>query len=435
MKKYYIETYGCQMNFAQSIQLENKMLENGFARSDSFHSADIIIINACSVREHAEKKVFNRIQFINSLKRKNNNFKLLVTGCFAQNNKEKIDSDIVIGTSRIKDIPVVLKNIKEERYIDVDMDKYEFLKPAIEDKYPFRCYVDITKGCDNYCSYCIVPYVKGRQVSRRSKDIISEIERLSDDGVKEVILLGQNVNSYGKDNKDISFSELLYKVNKIKGIRRIRFLTSHPKDFSNDITASIFENEKVAAHIHLPVQSGSNRILKLMGRKYDIEKYYSIIENISSYQKDFSLSTDFLVGFPGETEADFLQTIELAKKIGFNEAFMYKYSSRSYIAANNFPEEVPEEEKKRRLQYLIDFQKNVEKEKIKGNLDKIRTVLVEGESRRDKDKFVGRDELNCHVVMDDHLQPGRFYKVTIYDIHGTTLLGKKLNSRSNIKCA
>ena len=227
----------------------------------------------------------------------------------------------------------------------------------------------------------------------------------------------------------------MYKINKIAGIERIRFLTSHPKDFSKSIIDSIFNNEKVAPFIHLPLQSGSDKTLKLMNRKYNMEEYYSIIEKINSYSKDHSLSTDFLVGFPGETEQDFLQTVEAVKKIRFNEAFLFKYSSRPYITANNFSHEVQEEEKKKRLQFLKDEQKKIEKEKAKENLNKTRTVLIEGKSKRNKNQFVGRDELNYQVIMDEYTEIGKFYPVIIQDVKGVTLFGKKLNARSDEKCA
>ena len=298
--------------------------------------------------------------------------------------------------------------------------------------------VDITKGCNNFCSYCIVPYVRGPQISRKSRDIMLQVNKLADRGVVEIILLGQNVNTYGKDNNDIDFSELLYKINEITGIARIRFLTSHPKDFSNKIIDSIFKNKKVGAHIHLPLQSGSDKILKLMNRKYNMEKYYSIIDKIKSYKKDFSLSTDFLVGFPGETENNFLQTVGAAEEIRFNEAFLFKYSSRPYIKANSFLKEIPEQEKKKRLQYLINLQKKIEKEKVKDNLNKIRSVLIEGESKRDKEQAVGRDELNYRVILDKHVEPakpGKFYDVVIRNVRGITLFGEKINTRSDEKCA
>ena len=435
MKKYYIETYGCQMNFAQSVQLEKMLQKNGLDITDSPLSADFIIINACSVREHAEMKVFNRIDFFNSLKKQNNNIKLLVTGCFAQNNKEKINADIVMGSYIIKNIPSVLNLKANKKYVNVDMDIYTFLEPVPEDKFPFRSQVDITKGCNNFCSYCIVPYARGKLISRKSRDIISKIKKLSGEGVKEIILLGQNVNSFGKDNNDIDFSELLYEVNEIKGIHRIRFLTSHPKDFSEKIISSIFKNEKVVRYFHLPIQSGSDKILKLMNRKYDLEKYCSIIDKIDSMGKDYSISTDFLVGFPQETEEDFLQTIEAAKKIKFNTAFMFKYSSRPNIASEKYPDKVPEEEKKRRLAFLIDFQKKIEKEKIKDNLNKIRTVLIDRKSRKDKNKSLGRDELNYQVILDDNVEEGKFYNVLIRDISGAVLLGKKIDTRRKNQCA
>lgn len=412
------------MNFAHSSQLNQLLKKQSFSEVQSYDNADIIIINACSVREHAEKKVFNRLNYFNSFKKKNNHLKLLVTGCFAQNNKENIMSDIVIGPSRINKIPDILKEHKGDRYLNVEVEEHEFLRLVKEEKFPFRCLVDITKGCDNYCSYCIVPYVRGHQVSRKSNDIIKDVKELSEKGVKEIVLLGQNVNSYGKDNQEISFSELLFKLNQINGIERIKFFTSNPKDFSDDIISAVIELKKIISYIHLPIQSGSDKILKLMNRQYNISHYYNIVDKIRSYKQDFSLSTDFLVGFPGEKEDDFLNTIDVAKKIRFNEAFMFKYSSRPNVASNDFVDQVPEEEKGRRLEYLIHLQKKIVKEKAKENINKIRTILIENKSKKDKSKFVGRDELNYQVIVDERVEIGNTYQVKIIDVRGQTLMGQ-----------
>jgi len=434
MKKYYIETYGCQMNFAQSSQLEKALKEHDIQKTDSCQSADFIIINACCVREHAEIKVFNRIDYFNSIKRKNKYMKLIITGCFAQNHKEKINSDMIIGSSRIKEIPTIIKKDYQNKYINTNTDSYEFLEPVKENKFPFQSMIDITKGCNNYCSYCIVPYVRGNQISRCSSDIISQIKKLADQGIIEIILLGQNVNAYGKDNNDIDFAELLFKINKISGIKRIRFMTSHPKDFSNKIIDSIFQNEKVTPHIHLPLQSGSTKILKLMNRKYNMTKYYNIINKIRSYHMDHSLSTDFLIGFPGETEKDFLKTVRAAEVIRFNEAFLFKFSPRPYIAASKLPGAISEKEKAERLQYLILIQKNIEKEKAIENENKQRTVLVEGKSKRDPKQFIGRDELNYKVIIKEPVSSGELFPVVITHARGITLFGKKINTRSKVQC-
>lgn len=425
MKKFYLETYGCQMNFAQSSQLYQSLKKKGFDPVENYIDADIILINACSVRAHAENRVFQRINSLNSHKIKDKKRYLVVTGCFAQNNKEKINADLVIGSSRMSDIPGLLLEKTDKKFCNVEIDDFHFLHPVQEKQYPFRAMIDITKGCDNYCSYCIVPYVRGPQQSRDSSEIIFEVKKLVDSGVKEFILLGQNVNSYGADNNEIKFAELLYKINSQEGVERIKFLTSHPKDFTEDIIQAVFELEKVTPYIHLPIQSGSNKILKSMNRKYTREDYFQIVQQIQSYNQDYSISTDLLVGFPGENEDDFLKTISLVEKIGFNEAFTFKYSPRPYTTADKFEDNVPEEEKKKRLDHLIKVQRTIEKEKVKDQVNKNRRVLLEKESKKDKDKLLGRDELNYQVIVDESLPIGSFHDVFIYDSKATVLFGRR----------
>jgi len=424
--RYYIETYGCQMNFALSDQLTKELEKIGMKEVYKPEIADLIIVNACSVRKHAEDKVFNRINILNSLKKKNKNLKIIVTGCFAQNQKEKIKADFVLGTYKISEIPKIITNGKE-KYINTDFDQYKFLKPVRNRELPFQAYIDITVGCNNFCSYCIVPYLRGPQISRRSKEIIEDAKRLADEGVVELFLLGQNVNSYGKDNNEIGFAELLYKIHNIDGIKRIKFLTSHPKDFNDEIIDAVCNLEKVSKWFHLPIQSGSDRILKLMNRKYTVEHYLRIIEKIKSYKIDFAISTDFLVGFPSETEEDFLKTIEIAEKIKFDEAFMFKYSDRNYTASYSFENKISEEVKNERLKTLIEIQNRIEKENIKKHIGKERNILIEMISKRNSEQILGRDELNRTVILkNENLKIGNFYKAKIVDYKGITLIGELL---------
>ncbi|MDD5067596.1 MAG: tRNA (N6-isopentenyl adenosine(37)-C2)-methylthiotransferase MiaB [bacterium] len=425
MKYFYIETYGCQMNAAQSGQVKEMLCRSGFIPGEDYRSADIIIINACSVREHAEKKVFDRISFFQSLKKKRK-ILLMVIGCFAQNNGEKINADLVLGTSRFHTIPELLSRKIREKYLDLDMEEYLFLPPVHEEQYPFRALVDIMKGCNHYCSYCIVPFVRGRQISRKSGDILREVRDLADKGTREIILLGQNINNFGQDNKDIGLAELLFHINAIPGIQRIRFLTSHPKDFTNEIIDAVFRNPKVCPSLHLPVQSGSDRVLGLMNRRYTREQYLGIIRTIQSYGKEYSLSTDFLVGFPGETEQDFMETLSLAREVRFDEAFLFKYSPRPNTRASLLKETLTADEKKERLSHLIKIQKDIEKEKIKDSLNKERTVLAEDVSLKNKDQYSGRDELNHMVVLPGPVQKGGMVRVRIRQIKGMTLIGEKI---------
>lgn len=426
MRRYYIETYGCQMNVCLSDQLEKKMNNAGFVSVDSAESADIVIINACSVRKHAEKRVFNRIEYLNYLK-KNKDLKIVVTGCFAQNQKDQLkNADYVLGTYKLASIPEILDKSKD-KLVSTEFDEYKFLEPVRNRKLPFQSLVDITVGCNNYCTYCIVPYLRGPQISRPSRKIIEDIEKLADEGVVEIFLLGQNVNSYGKDNNEISFAELLYKIHNISSIKRIKFLTSHPKDFDDEIIDAIFTLPKISKWIHLPIQSGSDRILKLMNRKYDTSHYLKIIEKLNSYKKEYNLSTDFLVGFPGETDKDFEDTLNIAKSIKFDEAFMFKYSDRPYTASAKLKGKLSEEIKNKRLETLIKVQREIEKEKIKYHKNRIRNILIESQSKRNPDDAMGRDELNKVVIIKNRkLKSGEFYKIKIIDTKGITLIGELL---------
>ncbi len=418
-KSFYIETYGCQMNFCLSSQIKSLLEKKGLIFVDNFQNADFIILNGCSVREHAEIKLLNRIKYLNSVK--NEKQKIIVTGCFAQHLKEKIPADIIVGTYHYGDIPqYILKQINH--WIETSQERYNFLPVAPEIDAPYRSYIDITVGCDNYCTYCIVPYLRGPQISRPSSEVLNEIKRVVDLGVIEIYLLGQNVNSYGKDlNENITFADLLYKISKIEGVKRIRFLTSHPKDFTDEIIEAVFSIPQVVRYIHLPVQSGSNKILKLMNRKYTREYYLKLIDKIKSQKKDYSLSTDFLIGFPGETEKDFMETISLLEEVGFDRAYMFKFSVRDFIPAAKFDNQIPEEEKKRRLNYLIQKQKEKEKQVLKRHIGKKREVLIEKKAKKDKNSVVGTDDVGLPVVISEKLPAGKIYTVKIEKIEGLTL--------------
>ncbi len=412
------------MNFALSEQVDEKLRTDGHIKTDSPKEADYIIINACSVRKHAEDRVFKRIEYFKSLK-KIKNFKIVIAGCFAQNHKDGIEGvDFVLGTYKYDLIPKIFKN-GNNQLIDTEFDEYKFLKPVSNKELPFQSYVDITVGCDNFCTYCIVPYLRGPQISRASREIVEDVKVLADDGVKEIFLLGQNVNSYGKDNNDIGFAELLYRINEIEGIKRIKFLTSHPKDFDDNIIDAVFVLKKVSKWIHLPVQSGSDTVLKRMNRKYNVEHYMRVVDKIKSYNTDYNLSTDILVGFPGESEKDFEETVDFMKQVKFDEAFMFKYSDRPYTVSYKFENKLDEETKNERLKNIIAIQNEIEKENIKKHKGKVREVLIEKKSKRSSEDSMGRDELNKVVIVKNEvLKSGEFYKIKIKDTKGVTLIGE-----------
>ncbi|MBN1899439.1 MAG: tRNA (N6-isopentenyl adenosine(37)-C2)-methylthiotransferase MiaB [Spirochaetes bacterium] len=425
MKKYFIETYGCQMNVSLSDQLDEKMKQKGFKPSASPEKADFIIVNACSVREHAENRVFQRLLYLHSLKKKKD-IKIVATSCFAQNQKENIHSaDYILGTYQISSIPDILSN-GHRHFLKVEFDEYEFLKPVRNRENPFQSLIDITVGCNNFCSYCIVPYLRGPQISRPSKQIIEEVKRLGDEGVIEIFLLGQNVNSYGKDSSDISFAGLLYKIHEIDNIKRIKFLTSHPKDFDKELIQAVMTLPKLSRWLHLPLQSGSDRVLQLMNRKYSMAHYYDIVDRLRSYKKDFAQSTDILVGFPGETEKDYQETLTAINNIGFDEAFTFKYSPRKGTRSYALTDSVPEKEKRARLENLVRVQRKTEKEKIIRHIGQGCTVLVEGQSKKEKNDAFGRDDCNRVVIIKGQkLKKGEFYPVRITGVKGLTLLGER----------
>ena len=418
---YYIKTFGCQMNERDSEKVEGILLENDHQRVENPEEADLIIVNSCAVREKAENKLYSEI---GRLRFKNKRAKIIAMGCVAQINYEKLKNiaDIVVGTNTIDVFYSISKEWPQDRV---------FIKPNMEDPdhiFPHlthvSAYVDIMYGCDNFCTYCIVPYTRGREVSRKKEAIIDEIKRLVDKGTKEVMLLGQNVNSYGK-NFDYGFVDLLYEVNKIDGLERIRFTTSHPKDFSKELIYAMRDLEKVCEHIHLPIQSGSNKILKLMKRKYTKEEYLEKVYLYKEIVKDGSITTDIIVGFPQETEKDFEETLKVLEEVKYDTSFSFKYSKRLFTKAKDMDGQVPEEEKLRRLNILQDLQAKITQEKLKNYEGKITEVLIEGISKKGKQLF-GRNRQNIVVNLDfmDNIKVGDVVRIEVAEAFKHSLLGK-----------
>ena len=369
--RLYIRTFGCQMNVRDSEFALGILLEKGFKKADSIDSADIILFNSCSVRKHAEDRLINNIWQLKKLKIKKPDLVIGVMGCTAQSYKEKLLEEIplvdfVCGPGNEEDLPKILKDILKHRCSIVAVDKVHKkraeLDPRYRDSFP-KAFVSIGEGCNNFCSYCIVPYVRGRERSRNEKDIIKEVEGLAKRGFKEIMLLGQNVNSYkGAGNRVRGFVKLLERLNKIKGIKLIRFMTSHPKDASEELFKAIGKLDKVDKRLHLPLQSGSNRILKLMNRRYTKEKYLKLVSTFKKYVPGGSLTTDIIVGFPSETKEDFNDTLKVIAAAGFEGGFVFKYSPRPKALAHLLKDNVSKEEKEKRHEKALDaLKKGVKK--------------------------------------------------------------------------
>lgn len=410
--KFYIKTFGCQMNEHDSEIIAGLMQTSGYEQTDEMADADIIIANTCCIRESAENKIWGFIGNIKYYKDKNPNVILAVLGCMTQ--QESIHDtlrrrgrhiDIVLGTYQQHRLPEYITKVLagQGRIIDISQDNTDFpdvLPVARTDKY--RAQVNIIYGCNNFCSYCIVPYVRGRERSRDFNAIIDEVKALAADGCKEITLLGQNVNSYGKDMKgnDLDFAKLLVALNDIDGIERIRYMSSHPRDFSLDLVDTIATLPKVCSHFHLPLQSGCDKTLKAMNRGYNTAKYKQIIERIQEKVPKAAITTDIIVGFPGETDEDFAESLDFIRECRFDAAFTFLYSRRTGTVAAKSEEQIPEEIKKARLQRLLEVQ-NINSLQINNDLlNKIIKVLVEGVSKTSAQAYTGRSAGNKVVVFD-----------------------------------
>jgi len=433
-KRFYIETYGCEMNKSDSIDIALSFLEKGFQWVNTGEEADVVIINTCAVRENAEQRIEGRLGYYrNLIKRSGRKVVIVIAGCMAQEKGEEFfklfpEIKLVTGTYHICDIPFEVENLDNNRkhVLKVDQTCYSFPRFRGRRAQGYRAWVNIIKGCSNFCSYCIVPYLRGPEVSKKSDEVIKEIEELAERGVREVTLLGQNVNAYGRDSGDISFVELLERINKIEGIKWIRFLTSHPKDFTEKAIKEIASMEKVCKHFHLPIQSGSDRVLALMNRGYTRNHYLKIVKTIREQVPQSSITTDLLVGFPGEKEEDFKQTLNIVEEVGFDEAFTYRYSKRPFTRAVQFYEQVNNTEAQRRLDTLIRLQRELSLKRKREEIGRNLKVLVERESKKNKEEYLCRTETNKMVVVKTEKQPGSFIDVRITGISGNTLRGEEI---------
>lgn len=435
-KMYYILTMGCQLNENDSEKLIGIMEEMGYTKSDDIKNADLYVINTCCVRENAEEKLFGKLGELKKIK-ENKNIVIAIGGCMMQEEHitEKIKKsypfvDVVFGTHTLHKFPedlytAITKNKKVKDVIDIDGEIYEGL--PVKRSSNKQASVIIMYGCNNFCSYCIVPYVRGRERSRKPEDILNEIKELAKEGYREITLLGQNVNSY-KGGENYNFANLLEDVDKIEGIEVIRFVSPHPKDFTDDVIDVISKSSKISRLIHVPLQSGSTKVLKEMNRKYTKEQYLDLIKRIRNKIPDVVFSTDIIVGFPGETEEDFEDTIDVVKQVNFEQIFMFIYSRRVGTRADKMENQIPEEIKHKRFDRLKQvFEESVE-ENNKKYIGTTQKILVEGYSKNNQDMLTGRTDTNKVVIFEGPEKLiGKIINIKIISEHKWYLKGEVLN--------
>jgi tRNA-2-methylthio-N6-dimethylallyladenosine synthase len=434
--KYCVSTFGCQMNARDSEKIEGMLEEIGYEKTEKEDQADFIIYNTCCVRENAEMKIYGRLGYLKTVKKKNPNLIIALCGCMMQQDivletlRQKYRFvDIIFGTYNIYKLPELLQTRLETNHSVIDI--WDSHQDIVEDlpnarKYDFKACVNIMYGCNNFCTYCIVPYVRGRERSRELQDILNEVKALVADGVKEIMFLGQNVNSYGKSlSTPISFASLLREVNKIEGLKRIRFMTSHPKDLSDELIEVISSCDKVSKSVHLPIQAGSTRILNAMNRRYTKESYLALVAKLRSAVPEIELTTDFIVGFPGETEEDFLDTLDVVKQVKYAGAFTFIYSKRTGTPAATMEEQVPEDVVKRRFNELLSLTNHYILENMKKNVGKTVEVLFEETSKNDNTVLSGRTDSSLLVnVKAPQNLIGEFAKVKVVDTKTHYLIGE-----------
>ena len=433
----HVETFGCQMNARDSEKLRGILDTIGYVQVDT-EEADFVIYNTCTVRENANNKVYGRLGTLGGYKKKNPGMMIALCGCMMQEahvvdrlKKEFRFVDLIFGTHNIFKFAELIVRAMTEKGTVIDI--WEGTSEIVEDlpverKYSFKSGVNIMFGCNNFCSYCIVPYVRGRERSREPKDIIREIEQLVADGVVEVMLLGQNVNSYGKNlEQPVTFAELLREVEKIEGLERIRFMTSHPKDLSDELIEVMAQSKKICKHMHLPLQSGSSRILKKMNRHYDKEQYLALVDKLRRAIPDIAITTDIIVGFPGETKDDFLETLDVVRKVRYDSAFTFIYSKRSGTPAADMEDQVPQAEVKENFDILLKEVQQIASEKAKELEGATLPVLVEQVNEHDRTLLTGRLSNNSVVHFVPHTDTsliGKIVDVKLVECKGFYYLGE-----------
>ena len=432
--KYYIETYGCQMNVYDSELVASLLKKTGYSETKQIESADVIFLNTCAIREKAEETVHNRLDSLHFLKKRNPNLLLGVLGCMAKNLKDGILEsrpfvDVVLGPDSYRKLPEILNDRKSSNhFVDTRLSKFE----VYDDMFPSRAeginaWISIMRGCDKFCTFCIVPFTRGRERSRSIISVVEEARNSIKRGFVEITLLGQNVNSYR--TPEGGFSELLSEISKIEGLKRLRYTSPHPRDMTDDVLKVMQKNDNICNYIHLPLQSGSDRILRRMNRTYNRIEFLELCDKIKKYMPDCSLSTDIIVGFPGETEQEFEDTLDVVRKVEFSSSFMFKYSSRPGTKAAQYSDQIAEDVKQRRLEELIKLQKSITQNVNSRLIGKELQVIVEKESKKSKQQWAGRTNGNTWVIFDKmNFNLKDTVTLRISDAQGITLFGNPVVS-------
>jgi len=435
-KFYHIHTYGCQMNVYDSELVSGQLQTLGYKETNNLDLADIILLNTCSIREKAEETVFNRLDSLHYLKKNKPSLLIGVLGCMAQNLKnDLLDSkpyvDIILGPDSYRKLSQIIYNRQNpltNHLVDTKLSKYEIY----DDMFPSRksgvnAWISIMRGCDKFCTFCIVPFTRGRERSRPIENILNEAKNAINEGFVEITLLGQNVNSFSTEKGD--FPVLLNELAKIIGLKRIRYTSPHPQDITDDLLEVMSKHDNICNHIHLPLQSGSTKILKRMNRTYTKNKFLSLVDRIKSYMPDCSISTDIIVGFPGETEEDFLETLSVVKKVKFNFSYMFKYSARPGTKAAEYSDQIKELVKQERLEKLINIQRNLTLMNNKEKVGSIQHVLIEKISKKSSDFWSGRTDGNIWTIIKKNSESVKdVVPVRITEAKGLTLFGENINN-------
>ena len=438
MKQAYMETFGCQMNVADTDRMELLLFQSGYLRTPHVEDADLVLVNTCSIREKAEQKVFSLFGSLKPLKQSNPDIILGIAGCLAQQEQSVLMNripflDFIIGPDAVESIQHIVRRVNQGEgpviWTEFDSEKKYSIpeQPLIKNPGP-SAYVNIIKGCDKFCSFCVVPYTRGREKSREAEEIYAEICQLVDKGAKEIVLLGQNVNAYGKRDlqRPVAFHELLYGIAEIEGVERLRFTTSHPMDFTQELIQAYCDIDILVNHLHLPVQSGNNRVLELMRRSHTVEWYMDLIAQLKHKVPDIALSTDIIVGFPGETRKEFEDTLELMEQVKFTSSYMFAYSPRPNTPALEMEDDIPHDEKQDRLQHTIQLQNRLTEENGQAFLGQEIEVLIENATSRKGMAFKGRNPHYWSVVFkggEDQLKPGDLARVRVEEVSGHLLKG------------
>ena len=433
-KSYFIETYGCQMNVADTEVISGLLNNEGYSQTKDIHSANVIFVNTCAIREHAEDKVHSRLGFYNQIKQKNPDIIIGVLGCMAQNLKEDILEskpfvDIILGPDSYRRLPDMISNRSKEanHLVDTKLSRFE----VYDNLFPSRkeginAWISIMRGCDKFCTFCIVPFTRGRERSRSIDSIISEANQAVTDGFIEITLLGQNVNSYNHEGE--GFHVLLDEVAKIKGLKRIRYTSPHPQDMTKEVLNVMAKHETICNYVHLPLQAGNDRILNRMNRTYTKSEFISLANQIRDSLPNVGLSTDIIVGFPGEGSEEFDDTLDVMEKVHFDSAYTFKYSSRPGTKAAEFEDIISEEEKQSRLERVIDMQKKHTLLQNQKRIGTVEMVLVEKESKRSANHWAGRTDSNKWVIFEkNNFKIGELVPIKIIDAKGITLRGETIN--------